>query len=575
MKINNKLKLIMIILTIVSSVFTMLFSFSLYFQYTDSLIKKNTEKAVQSVATMLDQKFKDLDILSEKIMFYSKDSYDLLSDLSKYSDNKFSPSNYYYTQNEIKNIFNTLSYRMNHLNFMSIILSNGKVISYSNSQQDFVYDFNPLETDWYQETLRRKGELSLFLIDNQNTIINSTDSHSLFFSKKLYNLFSKELVGTLLISISPDFFEFISLEFSDNILGYSIFSDSSNQLLFSNIRENNDLGQYTTIPFEANQQQFRLEIKTDFSIYSSLLKNLIKNTIIALLVFILISFVLVSYLSKKFTQPIVNLANLMQNQQNFAITEEKSTLQSKDEIGVLYNQYFNTVKTLANYANKQHEIEQVLLNTEVAVYKNQIDSHFLYNTLESINSLAEINDIPEISTIALSLSELFHYTANGYLNTAKIEDEIQMIKSYLSIQKIRFDSDYPFSINATDDKLFKVNIPKMILQPLVENSIYHGFKKNHYKGEILLLIDSDDKDVILTLTDNGVGMSEDSLNKLRNTLVNSKELVKINNNHIALINIEARLKTLYSEQYGLNIESQENLGTTVIVKIPLEMNTNV
>ena len=109
-------------------------------------------------ASIVEDKINDIDILTEKVQFFSKSSYDLMTDLRKYSDEEaYTPENLFYSSEEIEGIFRTVIYRMDYINFMAIILPNGEIISYSNTQKDFSYGYDPLASDWYRETWRRKG----------------------------------------------------------------------------------------------------------------------------------------------------------------------------------------------------------------------------------------------------------------------------------------------------------------------------------------------------------------------------------------------------------------------------------
>ena len=150
-----------------------------------------------------------------------------------------------------------------------------------------------------------------------------------------------------------------------------------------------------------------------------------------------------------------------------------------DEIGILVNSY-NDMKSRINNLiniNYKNKIEQKEL--ELKQLQNQINPHFIYNTLESIHMMAEINDDPETSTMAEYFGSIIRYSMNRRVNTVKLKEEIGIIDNYIYLQRIRFDTLFTIE-NLVNDDVLECEIIKMIIQPLIENSIYHGLSAVSY-----------------------------------------------------------------------------------------------
>ena len=234
-----------------------------------------------------------------------------------------------------------------------------------------------------------------------------------------------------------------------------------------------------------------------------------------------------------------------------------------DEIGSLINSY-NAMKSRINdliNINYKNQIEQKEL--ELRQLQNQINPHFIYNTLESIHMMAELNDDLETSIMAEYFGSIIRYSMNRKINTVTLDKELEIINNYIYLQKIRFDQLFTIQ-NLVPDELLNCEIIKMIIQPLIENSIYHGLSECSGDGKIIIQGQKIDNNLLLSISDNGIGMDEATRDNL-NDYINDK-----NNNFkgIALRNINRRLKLNYGSNYGLEIFSIEGKGTSMVLTLP-------
>ncbi len=257
----------------------------------------------------------------------------------------------------------------------------------------------------------------------------------------------------------------------------------------------------------------------------------------------------------------------------------------KERLGmVLHNELRIVVLCINNMLDQVEEMTRRIFNTQEKLYKSelnerqaelnalqsQINPHFLYNTLECIRSIAEVYEVNEIIDISVSMSDIFRYSIKQS-DIVRIRDEIECVKNYFRIIDIRFKGRFQMNLEC-DDSILDCSIIKMILQPLVENAVYHGLEAKRGRGNVYIRICHMEGDIIeFIVKDDGIGIKEDSLKKFALTLSQDQqdELDSLaNKRSIGLLNINNRIRNYYGDQYGLSIESEENIGTLVALKIP-------
>lgn len=239
------------------------------------------------------------------------------------------------------------------------------------------------------------------------------------------------------------------------------------------------------------------------------------------------------------------------------------------QIYSLMNQYAaaRTVKNSAQILNKQ---------AELTALQSQINPHFLYNTLESIRGQALVDDNLEIAQMVEALSSFFRYSISRKGNLVTLRDELANIENYMMIQKYRFNNRFSLEVivDEEDEVAYDFLIPRLIIQPVVENAIFHGLEEKMEGGKVTIEVIVTDRNLILTISDNGKGMNEEKLKEL-NAGIQSDEVIldeeakeTQRNTGIALPNIHKRIRLLFGEAYGVNIYSTRGQGTDVEITIP-------
>ncbi|MDK2810800.1 MAG: two-component system, sensor histidine kinase YesM [Petroclostridium sp.] len=248
-----------------------------------------------------------------------------------------------------------------------------------------------------------------------------------------------------------------------------------------------------------------------------------------------------------------------------------STVEGKDEIGQLsadLNHIIRSIKKLiyevyeANLQKKQLDIKQKEI--EFKMLASQINPHFLYNALETIRMKAHSRGENEIARIVKMFGIIMRKNLEVTNKAVPLEDEINLVRSYLEIQKFRFNDRMTYQINIHIN-IENYTILPLLLQPVVENAFVHGLENKKGNGEIIIDVKELDNCLVITVLDNGLGMTQSRLISILGSMNNRNEM---NTKHIGLANVHQRIKLYYGEQYGIRIESALNEGTKVEIILP-------
>jgi two-component system sensor histidine kinase YesM len=249
-------------------------------------------------------------------------------------------------------------------------------------------------------------------------------------------------------------------------------------------------------------------------------------------------------------------------------------LKGCSEISTL-SQSFNELLEESEQLNKQlyeatvnlYETKLGKKQAELQFLRSQISPHFLYNALESVKDIALEQNVPEIATIAGAMGKLFRYNVKGH-TIVSLEQEIEITTAYLDIQQARF----PEKLNvlySIRENVMDIPIMKFLLQPLVENAVYHGLEPTSKNGTLFIGAHRQNDLLLITIQDDGVGIPHDNLTLLQQQLLEMKVISDFTGQHIGLLNVQHRLLLNYGSEYGLTIESSEGEGTKVMLRIPI------
>ncbi|TDF99800.1 cache domain-containing sensor histidine kinase [Paenibacillus piri] len=298
--------------------------------------------------------------------------------------------------------------------------------------------------------------------------------------------------------------------------------------------------------------------------------NRVKNIILLLaLITTVTSTVIAFFAARRITKPVRNLIRLMEkaSEGNLSV---RAKVKDSDEIGTL-NKHFNIM-----IGEIQHLISSVYISNikqkeaELASLEAQINPHFLYNTLQSIKWLSDIHKAPEIGDMAISLAKIFRFSIKGAA-IVSLYEEMQHVKDYISIQKFRYGDRFEL-VYHIGEELLQCQIPKLIIQPLVENAIYHGIETKEEYGTITIWAKSGDQSLHIGVEDDGAVVSYEKIEEIRFSLKHSADPhMAGTGKSLGLKNIHDRLQMLYGTDYGIQINRREDRGFTVIASLPKNM----
>jgi two-component system sensor histidine kinase YesM len=297
-------------------------------------------------------------------------------------------------------------------------------------------------------------------------------------------------------------------------------------------------------------------------------------TLSTILVSLFLAFILAVIISRNITG---NVRLLLQSMTHFSVdfTHKVIVPRSRDEVGLLAEKFNSMSQKISDLIHTVYEekllkqkAEYRTLQFEYKALQAQIDPHFLYNTLESIHSLAKLRGDEQVSEMIYLLGKLLRESISKKGDIIYLQEEVDFIRSYLSIHQIiygnRIEVNYYF-----DTSLMAFRVPKFILQPLVENSIKHGIEEKVGKGIVSIGCWMKEDVLYLEVSDNGVGIDEETKEHLLDPPEHSKLKQKDKHTNVGIISVHKRIQILFGEAYGLSIMSEMDQGTTIRIRLPI------
>ena len=265
-------------------------------------------------------------------------------------------------------------------------------------------------------------------------------------------------------------------------------------------------------------------------------------------------------LSQVLAKPARELAKAMKafekNAENYTYTEVRGT----EELMMLSDSFDHMVRRIQKLMEQVRQEEITLRKTELKALQAQINPHFLYNTLDAIAWLCEEGRNKDAEDMVTSLAKLFRISISKGHELITIEKEIQHAQSYLRIETFRYKNQFTYTFDV-DENCLGYLCNKITLQPIIENAIYHGLNRMVDEGEITIRIREDGDDIILSVEDNGIGMTEEQCQEILRKEPGDRT-------GIGIKNVNDRIKIYFGEEYGLTIASELDEGTCVDIRMP-------
>lgn len=540
-----------------------------------------SQDILRTIELRLSDYFNNLNNLSQDLL-YDQKIYDIMNQST--SVNNLLDD--YVAHNEIKNILKKVLLSRSEVQSISFITRTGKSYSSdSNTGKTNIKDILPYEAV-LTKAREGNGKVIWYLDSNGEKVEN------IFLARTVNNIDNFGEIGLMVIMIKKEFLETVYQGLlTEAMQNIAIISENNevvisrnpntefllNQKIIRNLNRENgsfiDDSTGTLISY-VSMDELGWKIITPISLellYQEI--NILKRWLFLLsVVTIGILSILGIYIAVDILNPINRLVKGMENMQK-GEEHQDIEIDRNDELGFL-SRTFNKMSAEINHLVKWIYREQITRKeAELKALQSQINPHFLFNTLESINWMAQLNGVPEISETVTSLSGLMELNIGRDDKLITIEQEVMYIENYINILKKRFEDRIELVKNVQPEVL-AVRIPRLLIQPLIENAVYHGIEKSRKKGRIELNAFTCDRHITIEVIDNGLGMDEEELSLLNEKLSIDSDTyfrnLSINKSKsVGLENVNRRIKLFYGDHYGLKIESKYGAHTKVVVRIPV------
>ena len=441
---------------------------------------------------------------------------------------------------------------------ITVIGKNGNIVS-SDKNNDMKISANMMKEKWYVDAINN-SDMPVFnpVRKDEDSSMNS-NLWFLSISRDIKNSKGENL-GVIVFDVKYEILErylnsitfgrqsdSIIVDKHNNVIYYKdvkCFSDKKCLEKFSPNNKNKDIYLYE-INIENTNWYLRSRANTNDLV--TLKKNFSHIVIIIFLVSLTFSSIITFIVITKLLRPLIKLENHMQNFEN-SLREFHLSEKTGSEIQNLVR-HFNVMVKKIKY----------LREYEIKALHSQINPHFLYNTLDTIIWMAEFEDNEKVINITKSLANFFRLSLSNGHEKISLKDEIKHTEEYLFIQKQRYEDKLSYFFNIKDETLLSIEVPKIIIQPIVENSIYHGIKNLSGNGIITIDVYNENGTINISVKDNGIGFEK------------SKQFKKNKTGGVGIKNVDKRIKFYYGKNYGVFINKDSKTeGAEVVIKIPFK-----
>ena len=441
---------------------------------------------------------------------------------------------------------------------ITVIGKNGNIVS-SDKNNDMKISENMMKEKWYVDAINN-SDMPVFNPSRKNS--TSSMNSALWFlsiSRDIKNSKGENL-GVIVFDIKYEILERylnsisfgkqidnIIVDKNNNIIYYKdvkCFADKKCLAKFSEKNKKKDTYLYET---QIENTNWNLRSLANTNDLVTLKKNFSHIVIIIFLVSLAFSSIITFIVITKILRPLIKLENHMQNFENnlreFHLSEKTGY----------------EVQNLVEHFNVMVEKIKYLREYEIKALHSQINPHFLYNTLDTIIWMAEFEDNEKVISITKSLANYFRLSLSNGHEKIPLKDEIMHTKEYLFIQKQRYEDKLSYFFNIENESLLSIEVPKIIIQPIVENSIYHGIKNLSGNGIITIDVYRENSAINILIKDNGIGFEK------------AKQFKKSKTGGVGIKNVDKRIKFYYGKNYGVFINKDNKTeGAEVIIKIPFK-----
>lgn len=587
-KLTIKQKLICIILVLIIYPILLIgyIGYKNYASTTRNTVLQYSEQSVSELSDLLGERVQKLNVFAQEML---------------YDDNIYTYYNRLQLQRQSDDLLEEYTFKENFERYLSSILHsktelNAVFFYFKENDQTYTADRNfsdysppkPLVANIYSSAKREKGKPIWFF--NQE----DDDNYSIYLIKMVYDIHSRKEIGVWAYNVDEKHlfepFKKFALDKNQNI---SIYNDN-----FINLFTFNSFDQYGPIDIkqlfkDKDKGICQIDDKDDefYIIYHTIeplnwritatissnilldeVRKIAKKTallcVLTLPLWALILYIMYSDIVRPTKVLIENMKMVEQGHIGRTIDIER-----QDELGFIFTSFNKMSLEIANLIDSVYKKQIVLKDAHIKALQSQINPHFLYNTLETISWRAKLANLDEISQMIEAFTCLIDASMNRENEREiSLREEIDYIDNYIFLIEKRFGDKIAIK-KRIDPETLDFIIPKLAIQPFIENAVYHGLEQKKGKGYILLSSNIKNSNLIIDIDDNGLGIDEEKLRELHNMLkqdnyVDRDEMES--HTQIGMINVHRRIRLMYGRQYGITLTSKQGEGTGVRILLPLK-----
>ncbi len=586
--IKKKLLLVLYIQILLPLIFIGFFSF----KSSEEIITNKSISYSKDILSLIELRLQDtvrnLNIISQDLRSNENIYQALINDYN----NNINKLNNYEVASQLNNVFLKAAITRNEIESICIVSNSKRFFTFDNNNDTDASNIRSVVKQNYtniREEVAVSNGKAVWFFNSKNGIVQNAYLIRMIYHKDTY----KE-IGLLVVQINMEFLDSVLQGLESEVMQNTTILSPDNEVILYKNKAAMDKYEQVIKKIPYNKDSFVDKKNSIFVAYTTLsdpnwrivtyipLNQLysdvgeLRNRIIMLcMVSILILSAVSIIMSFDMIKPINQLVKAMKGMNIDNISDSYIEIERRDELGFLHKTFNNMTKEIDHLVTWIYREQITRKEAEIKALQSQINPHFLFNTLESINWMAQLNNVPEISETVSDLSTLMEASIGRDDRLITIEEEFIYIDKYIALLKRRFE-DRLTLIKEVDPKVLYLKIPRLLIQPLIENAVYHGVESSRGKGIISLTARIKEELMVIEVIDNGNGISADDLIKLNKGLEMDndtyfKSLSSKKNKSIGIDNVNRRIKLFYGEKYGIKIESKLNIYTKVSVTLPAQI----
>lgn len=550
-KIRNQLLITLIFLTLIP---VMIISIYIVNVYSDSIIEVEVQSLIRSQTQIHDNITSSMENYNYMIDFLHKDQ-----QINRFLDGEV------FEDGKIQLLLNGYLNQVDYV--LSINLLQGKSV-YESSDDSSYLDDEFLSSTIYKAVCNNNGNTLLWNYTPGNSPIISDKSEFIDTVHLISSVnVGEQKLGIIDVMISSILFEEAVRNVDLGGGGYFYVVNENGHVVYTPIASNelskiNQSG-YLTNSTKIKGTSWTLHVVKPIDQVLSKI-NLLRNNLIRLFFgTIIVLVVIIAIFSSYIVRPIKKLQWLMKMVEigNLDVRYEECVNNEVHELGIGFNKMISEIKKLISQVKKEQQAKKI---AEIAMLQSNIKPHFLYNTLETIRWMTKKYEADDIAETLNALATFFRVGLSKGKEMISLEDELTHVTSYLKIQKIRYKDILDYQI-IVDEQFKSYKVLKLILQPFVENALYHGIKESGEVGMIVIRGYVEEEDLCLTIEDDGQGMSNDRLAIVIDEFSHLSDKSYVG---YGMKNVHQRIQLVHGVNYGVQIKSELGSGTKVIIRIP-------